>query len=313
MSVPSALKSTLKPALYSTIRRLRKLQGLIAERESVRRAFKSSYPGHFYSPIPSLKDIRRDERKIFGNMPESIPGMDLRDAAQMDLLQEFTKYYADMPFSPNKTEGLRYYYDNPAYSYSDAIMLHCMIRHLKPKKIIEVGSGFSSCVIMDTNERFFDKSIDVTFIEPYPELLISLMTEDDRTRMAIVPRRLQDVELDRFARLEENDILFIDSSHVSKINSDVNRIFFDILPSLAAGVRVHFHDIFWPFEYPMDWIYKGIAWNETYMLHAFLLYNQKFTIELMNTYMEHVHRPFFEKNMPLCLLNPGGSIWLRAG
>ena len=312
MSVPSTLKSAIRPALYSAIRRVRKIQGVIAERESIRQAFKSSYPGHFYSPIPSLKDVRQDERKIYGEMPTRVSGMDLGDAAQLDLLNEFVKYYGEMPFSPSKTEGLRYYFDNPAYSYSDAIMLHCMIRHLKPKRIIEVGSGFSSCVIMDTNDRFFNKSIDVTFIEPYPELLISLMTEDDKNRMSVLPQRLQDVDLDRFARLEANDILFIDSSHVSKINSDVNRIFFDILPALSPEVRIHFHDIFWPFEYPKDWIYKGIAWNETYMLRAFLMYNQRFRIELMNTYMEHFHKPFFEQNMPLCLRNPGGSIWLRA-
>jgi hypothetical protein len=150
-----------------------------------------------------------------------------------------------------------------------------------------------------------------TFIDPYPALLISLVMERDKNRINLVPSRLQDVDLDTFEKLQANDILFIDSTHISKINSDVNRIFFDILPKLSSGVHVHFHDIFFPFEYPKDWIYKGIAWNEAYMLRAFLQYNSDFSIVLMNTFMEHFHEPFFQEKMPLCLKNTGGSIWIR--
>ena len=298
--------------LKSAIKRLPVIRELISERDNLLQAFKFSPPGHFYSPHPSLTDIKRDESRIFGNIPRDIPGIDLREAPQAELLNDLVKYYVDMPFSPHKVEGLRYYFENPAYSYSDAILLHCMIRHLRPKRIIEIGSGFSSCVTLDTNELFFDNSIETTFIEPYPDLLMSLVKESDKTVIQVIPRRLQDVSLDRFSKLEENDILFVDSTHVGKLDSDVNRIFFDILPSLAPGVNIHFHDVFYPFEYPMAWIYEGRAWNEMYVLRAFLQYNSKFTIELMNTCMQHFHRPFFEANMPLCLKNPGGSIWLRS-
>ncbi len=130
-----------------------------------------------------------------------------------------------MPFRAQKTAGMRYYFENPAYSYSDAILLHCMLRHVRPKRIIEIGSGFSSCATLDTNEIFFDNAIATTFIEPFPALLLSLITEEDRKRITIIPRRLQDVDLAEFAQLEAGDILFIDSTHVSKVNSDVNRIF----------------------------------------------------------------------------------------
>jgi hypothetical protein len=218
-----------------------------------------------------------------------------------------------MPFQPEKCEGLRYYFENPAYSYSDAILLHCMIRFLKPKRIIEVGSGFSSCMILDTNELFFAGSIVTTFIEPYPELLLSLIKDKDKSKIKTIPSRLQEVDLGEFEALQANDILFIDSTHVSKINSDVNCIFFDILPRLSSGVHVHFHDIFFPFEYPKDWVYEGRAWNEAYLLRAFLQYNSAFRVVLMNTFMEYFNESFFQQKMPLCLRNTGGSIWIRKG
>jgi hypothetical protein len=268
-------------------------------------------PGHFYSPIPDLDELQRIEEETIGGPSMEIPGIDLDDQEQLELLKQFSAFYGEMPFQAEKTEGLRYYFENPAYSYSDAIMLHCMIRHLEPKRIIEVGSGFSSCMTLDTNDLFFSGSISTTFIEPYPELLMSLLRDTDAERVTTIPSRLQDVDLSEFDALEENDILFIDSSHVSKINSDVNRIFFDVLPRLSSGVYVHFHDIFYPFEYPKEWLLEGRAWNEAYMLKAFLQFNHAFHPVLMNTFMTDFHESFFRENMPLCLKNTGASIWLK--
>jgi predicted O-methyltransferase YrrM len=268
-------------------------------------------PGHFYSPIPSLAEIEQHQSKIFGTFPKSIPGVELHELEQLQLLETFCHYYQDLPFPSHKTDGFRYYFENPAYSYSDAIFLHCMLRHLMPKKVIEIGSGFSSCATLDTNEIFFNGSLELTFIEPYPDLLMSLIKKEDTKNIKVIPQRLQDVELTEFETLEANDILFIDSTHVSKINSDVNRIFSEILPILSSGVYIHFHDIFFPFEYPKHWICEGRAWNEIYMLRTFLQYNSNFYIVLMNTFMEHFHEPFFREKMPLCLKNRGGSIWVR--
>lgn len=270
-------------------------------------------PGHFYSPIPSLEEIQRDEARIFGPPLRNIPGIDLHEQDQLKLLEDFLPYYETIPFQPHKVEGLRYYFENPSYSYSDAIFLYCMIRHLKPRTFVEIGSGFSSCLTLDTNELFLDNSMDVTFIDPYPNLLLSLIKEHDKYKVSIVPQRLQDINLEVFEALAANDILFIDSTHVSKIYSDVNRIFFEILPALSSGVYIHFHDVFYPFEYPKEWIYEGRAWNETYMLRAFLQYNREFCVVLMNTFMEHFYESFFIDKMPLCMKNPGGSLWIRKG
>jgi hypothetical protein len=216
-----------------------------------------------------------------------------------------------MPFGDNKRNQLRYFFINPAYSYSDAIILYSVLRHTQPKRVIEVGSGYSSCVTLDVNELFFDNKIECTFIEPYPELLLNLIKEQDKQFIKIIPEKLQDVDPAIFASLEENDVLFIDSTHVSKVNSDVNYAIFNILPSLKRGVYIHFHDIFYPFEYPRQWIYEGRAWNETYLLHAFLQYNSAFEIFFFNTFLEHYKEELFAKDMPLCLQNRGGSIWLR--
>ena len=181
-------------------------------------------PGHFHSPIPSIDEVKLKEKEIFNSIPINIPGIDLNEKEQINLFDEFKEYYKNQPFQAYKKENLTYFFENPAYSYSDAIFLYCMIRHIKPKKIIEVGSGYSSCVILDTNELFFNNTICCTFIDPYPELLLSLIRDSDKDRIEIIPRKLQDVEINKFSELSAGDILFIDSTHVSRIDSDVNCI-----------------------------------------------------------------------------------------
>jgi hypothetical protein len=302
-------------SLYKSIRkRVKKLpivRGIVAEHTALRAACGFVAPGHFFSPIPDWSEVRRNADNIFRTDIREIPGVNLNEGEQLKLLHELSAYYGDLPFRAKRSAGLRYYFDNPAYSYSDAIFLHCMVRHLKPRRIVEIGSGFSSCVTLDTNELFFGNSIDTIFIEPFPDLLLSLLKDGDRERINIIPKRLQDIEIDLFRQLQAGDILFVDSTHVSRIDSDVNRVFFEILPLLAPGVYVHFHDIFFPFEYPREWLFEGRAWNEIYLLRAFLQYNNAFSIAIMNTFLERFHEAIFRDKMPLCLQNPGGSIWLR--
>jgi len=136
------------------------------------------------------------------------------------------------------------------------------------------------------------------------------------------PRRIAGIDLDEAGRRsstsnagsaktsEANDVLFIDSSHVGKAGSDVNCLLFDILPSLRSGVHVHFHDVLHPFEYPLDWFEAGRAFNEAYLVRAFLSFNEAFRIVLFNTFLEHFHECRFAERMPLCLRNTGGSLWV---
>jgi predicted O-methyltransferase YrrM len=269
-------------------------------------------PGHFYSPIPSIDEVRKDSDRLFATPSRTLPGIDLREDDQLALLEVFAdRYYREMPFGPTQSPAHRFYFENPMFSYADALSLYSVIRHFEPKRVVEVGSGFSSALTLDTNDLFFNGRIRTTFIEPYPDRLMSLLRGTDKDHATVIQNRVQDVGLDLFAELEPNDILFIDSTHVSKIGSDVNRIVFEILPILAKGVLVHFHDIFLPSEYPPQWIYEGCAWNEAYLLRAFLQFNDRFEILLLNNFMGHFHEAFLAERMPLFMKNIGGSVWLR--
>jgi len=276
-------------------------------------------PGHFYSPIPSDAEVRQRESAIFDATSPIVLGVDMNEAGQLQLLSSLAPFYREQPFPITREEGLRYFFENGAFSYFDAIILYSMLRHLRPRRVIEIGCGYSSCVLLDTNELFFNNGIDCTFIEPYPQLLMSLMKEGDASRITVIPSNLQDVDPCVYAGLEPNDILFVDSSHVSKTGSDVNFVFFDILPRLAPGVYIHFHDVFHPFEYPKAWVYQGRAWNEAYLLRAFLQHNDAYAIQLSNSFLEHFHRDAIERDMPLCLNyakesmvpTSAQSIWLK--
>jgi hypothetical protein len=239
-------------------------------------------PGHYYSPMPSVADVEAYARVAALPPPESLPGIDLRLDSQLRLLSELRPFYADQPFARDPIGGLRYHFENDVFGYSDAIFLHCLLRHLRPRRIVEVGSGYSSAVILDTVEQFLDPSTKVTFIEPYPERLLTLVKPGDLDRATLVREPVQSVDLALFRELEAGDVLLIDSTHVTKLGSDVNREVFDVLPQLRAGVFVHFHDIFYPFEYPLEWAREGRAWNEAYLLRAFLSFNPTYEIVLFN-------------------------------
>jgi predicted O-methyltransferase YrrM len=255
--------------------------------------------------------VDRYRATLFDKTVNSIPGIDTNADDQLALIDTFSSYYAQLPFKEEQSPGLRYYFRNPYFSYGDAIVLYSMLRHCRPKRIIEIGSGFSSAVMLDTNDLFLSKGMALTFVEPFPERLFSLLSDEDRRRHQIIVDFVQDVPLERFAALEANDILFIDSSHVAKVGSDVVHLVTHILPRLNSGVIVHFHDVFWPFEYPEEWIRDGIAWNESYILKAFLQFNAKFEILLFNSYLANHHRDAVGQKLPLFLKGMGGSLWIE--
>jgi hypothetical protein len=156
-------------------------------------------PGHYYSPIPDIEDVKAGEGKIWRREnSKEIPGIDLNEPGQLQLLDQLAVYYPEQPFTEHKTAGRRYYFANDFYSFSDSIFYYCMLRHLKPKRVIEIGSGFSSCVLLDTNNLFFDSGIRCTFIDPNPERLHGLLEPADMKKIEVVPKRLQDMELSYF-------------------------------------------------------------------------------------------------------------------
>lgn len=287
---------------------LKQIPGVRRVRNALRRLLRA---GHFYSPYPDTAFVERHKARIFDRQVKSIPGIDLRADDQLALIDRFAGTYGEMPFRDEPSCALRYHFRNPQFSYADAIILYSMLRHFRPRRVIEVGSGFSSAAMLDTNELFFAGKIAFTFVEPYPKRLFSIMRGEDRERNEIVVDMVQNLPLDRFEDLAAGDILFVDSSHVAKTGSDVVHLFGNVLPRLAKGVLVHFHDVFWPFEYPEEWIHEGRAWNESYLLKAFLQYNSAFRIVLFNSYLGLHHRAMVERHLPLFLRNTGGSLWIE--
>lgn len=268
--------------------------------------------GHFYSLYPDFNDIKKSAEKIF-NKNKKLLDIDLNIDHQLTILNEMIQMYTSLPeWNDNKTKTneLRYHYNNNNFGAGDAIGLHCMLRILKPRKLIEVGSGYTSAVTLDTNEYYFDNKIKLSFIEPYPDLLHSLLKQTDNIELNVCG--LQEVPIEFFETLDCGDILFIDSTHVSKVNSDVNYLFFEIFPRLKNGVYIHLHDIFYPFEYPKDWILeKGMVWNELYLLRAFLQNNKNFSIQYFQNMIEQKYMNMIMEKWPLKTSPHGGSIWLR--
>jgi predicted O-methyltransferase YrrM len=308
------------------LKKLKFLKTVCRERKTIQSLLESdnyqflifAQPGHFYSPIPDIKEIELQSEIIFDRSVKKVPGIHINEEAQLGLTKKFIAFYNEIPFSDNKNMENRYYFENAYFSYGDAVILYSIIRFFKPRKIIEIGSGFSSAAMLDINERFFDGKIEFTFIEPHPDRLFSLLRAKDKELCSIEKKPVQQVKPEIFLDLKENDILFIDSSHVAKTYSDVLHILFKILPFLKAGVLVHFHDILWPFEYPKIWLDRGRAWNEAYIVRAFLQYNTSFEILYFSSFMEIHYASFLRNNIPLALkipsseVTPGNtSLWIR--
>lgn len=267
-------------------------------------------PGHFYSPIIDVDEVKKDELRIWNELSmRELKEINLNIICQKEFLKKIETFYTSIPFQKTKVHNLRYYFENEYFSYTDAIFLFGMINQIKPKRIIEVGSGFSSALMLDTNLLFFDNEIELNFIEPYPDRLKSLIFKDEKN-CKIIQKKVQEIDIDFFHQLEKGDILFIDSSHISKSGSDLNYLLFIVLPNLQKGVFIHFHDIFYPFEYPKEWVYGGRNWNESYMIRAFLMNNEKYNICLFSHYL-HLHFPKLFDKMPLTKENLGGSLWLE--
>jgi predicted O-methyltransferase YrrM len=267
-----------------------------------------AYPaGHYYSPIPAEEDLIKylESRKL----PDSkVVGIDLNEEEQKNLLDSYIEFYKDIPFHEQPTDGIRYWYNNTWFGRDDAIFLHCFLRKHEPKRIIEVGSGFSSAVMLDTADTALSQQPQLTFIEPDPSRLLGLLKDSDKERVTIIDRKIQEVPPEVLLALDSGDLLFIDSSHVVKCDSDLHYLMFEVLPRLKPGVFVHFHDVFYPFEYPSEWLMEGRYWNENYFLRAFLLHNTEWKITFFTTYIQHIFGDLLQAKMPFCSRNTAGGL-----
>jgi hypothetical protein len=269
-------------------------------------------PGHYYSPIADMREIRKREDTIFA-APRALAGIDLREQAQLDLIPVIAKLCEDHPYEAQPGPASRYGFENDFFSYGDALVLHAMLRMIRPARYVEVGSGWSSALALDVFAKDAERRTECTFIEPYPVRLHLLLgsDEDENERVRIIESPLHAAPSTPFEDLDAGDVLFIDSTHVSRVGSDVNQLLFEVLPRLRPGVYIHIHDVFYPFEYIQEWVYAGRNWTEDYLLRAYLIDNPRIEIVWFNSYMARMHRDAVASKVPEWDKNPGGSLWLK--
>ena len=263
-------------------------------------------PVHFYQPIPDTQSLP----ETLWNRPSKLVGVHMNDAMQLDLLRDrFPKFrdeYEGFPTKPTGEPG-RFYLNNHLFEDIDALVAYCMVRHFKPRLIIEVGSGFSSLLLGEAATR--NKHSALVCIEPFPR---EFLREGFPGLQSLMEKQIQDIDLDFFSQLQSGDILFIDSSHTVKIGGDVNYLFLEVLPRLRPGVIVHVHDIFLPFEYRRDWVLDEFRfWTEQYILQAFLTFNSQFEVLLANSYLNHYYQQDLKTAFPGLSSWAGGSFWMR--
>jgi hypothetical protein len=274
---------------------------------------------HFYSPVPDVEDLRR--RAVFEKRSE-LRGIEFRPEAQLELLAKLGEGYgAECDWPLDKTQDpFQFYQRNKSFSFGCAAGLHSMIRHFKPRRIIEVGSGSSSRVIHRAaamnRSGTEGQATDYTIIDPYPKSTVSELGRIGAAELIVSKVELLDPAL--FDRLEANDLLFVDSGHTVKIGSDVNFLILDILPRLKSGVVIHFHDINLPYAPPESY-YRNpefrVFWTEEYLLQAFLAFNPSFEVLLAMGYLQREHAEEFRRAFPH--FDPAtnwadsGSFWIR--
>lgn len=269
--------------------------------------FTRYYPGYHGSTIPSLRELRKG---VAPAIPDGVDGIDLNTSSQLALLETFSEYYPQFQPNAEPAADRLYHHANALFGFNDGFVLYAMLRHFKPRKVVEVGSGYSSGLMLDTAAEHLPEA-EFTFIDPYSTTILEVLKSQPPGRYRLLREDIRTVPLSEFAGLREGDIVFIDTSHVVKAGSDLTTIFSRILPSLPAGVLVHIHDIFYPWEYPMSWLEEGRAYNETYFVRAFLQFNSAFEILYFNHYMETRHRDEIDRRLPGFFKDVGRSLWLR--
>lgn len=268
-------------------------------------------PNHYFFPIPDSNALKDD----LWEKENGLVGIDMNLPEQLRLLRAvFPKYKQEYNFPTAKTSiPHQYYFGNGSFGSVDAEVLHSMIRHFKPKRIIEIGSGYSTylsanaCLLNKQKDGF---DTELIAVEPYAN---EVLKAGFPGLASLIKKPLEEIDLDFFSSLGVNDFLFIDSTHVLKIGGDVKYLYLEVLPRLKEGVFVHSHDVFFPWEYPKSWVVENHwFWTEQYLLQAFLAFNSAFEVLWSSQYMSHryptelgaLFSSFRKESCP-------GSLWIK--
>ncbi len=300
------MKQILRKALAHAIARMPK--GVLIDREHFE-IFQSAgvhvTPVHFYEPVPDTSQID----PALWNEPSKLVGIDKNMDGQSELLQElcsagFIDEYHRLPANSNNPNE---YSRGGSFGGADGAILYSMIRKFRPAQIIEIGGGHSSLlslVAMNANGT----SGRITSIDPFPQPYLKRRHD---TNCELIESRVEQVPLRTFERLEANDILFIDSSHVIRIGGDVLYEYLEILPQLNAGVIIHIHDIFMPHHYFKHWVLEEHRfWTEQYLVQAFLSFNKTFKILWAFGLMDAERPQELLRHFPDSHTGHGSSLWI---
>lgn len=271
-----------------------------------------SFPNaHFYSPVPDFDDLRRRRDRIWRPVDE-VPGVELNIDGQIDLLGRLATHLTafaayEEPGEPADPR-CRFEEANPFFSGLDSRLLFCLLNELRPRRFVEVGSGYSSLLAADVNTIHLDGEMELTCIDPNPQ---SFLLDGVPGMTRLLTRRVEDVELALFLELGEGDVLFIDSSHVIKTGNDVHFLYLEVIPRLAKGVLIHVHDVFLPREYPSRWVLdENRAWNEQYLLQALLVHSSALEVLIGSACAYYL----FPRELEAAFgaRYGGGSMWMKS-
>ena len=280
--------------------------GAVYDRENFRLWERRGYhitPIHFYYPIPDTRELELKNFQI-----SELPGINMRQEFQLKLMKEtfagFSEEYNRLPARPNNSK--HFYLDNDAFTGIDPFVYYCMIRHFQPKTIIEVGSGHST--LLGAQACRLGQATRYVCIDPWPREFIS----GGVPGVELICEKVEDQDIEFFQQLRPNDILFVDASHVVRTAGDVCFIILEVLPRLASGVVVHFHDIFLPFDYPRELVIEQQRfWSEQYLLHAYLAENDSVEVLFASQFISTKYAEETRKTFPNALSIGGASFWIR--
>ena len=251
-------------------------------------------PVHYYSPIPNIVELQKT-RDVWAKKSE-LPGVSVNlDEQASDLKAICMPYQSEYAGNKIYQEGMSNNF-GPGYGYIEAQALHAVVRHYKPKRIVEVGSGVSTyCMLKasEMNSKETGQRTKIVSIEPYPSERLRHLEQ-----LELISKQVQTLPVEVFTELGQNDLLFIDSSHTVKPGGDVNYIVLEVLPRLRQGVVVHFHDIYFPYDYQRNVCKTFFHWAETSLLRAFLISNEKAKIVACLSHLHYERKDILREVFP---------------
>lgn len=267
-------------------------------------------PANFYSSIPLVSDVENSfeyRQESSGVAPYAVGG--LFDRNVMTAFLDAISIHA-AEFNPPADGDLEhpagFFWNNPAFSYSDAMAYYCVLRTLRPKRVLEIGSGYST-LVADMALRANGEG-ELVLVEPYPKPFLKALA----TVSELIERPVQDIpESELVALIDSSQVWFIDSTHTVKTGSDCLYIYLKVMPQVSSDVMCHSHDIYLPYAMPARMaLEKNIFWTEQYLLQAYLLDNPKAQVVFGSTYLKRA-MPERSKAFMRGRGDGGGSIWYR--